>query len=374
MPKPGPRPYECVRKAWHSDRHQPIRGSLIQEIFRIVNEVHRSATKKNKEWQEKLPIVVFRAEEIMYSKANSEAEYMDLKTLWDRLNDAIDTIIRRDDNMESKSRDLLQPCIEAALHLVSPKGSSRSQRNTRPRYYLTPQSNSVPTGNSHDRNRGNPFPNTQFLSKEHKFISATLKNSNPLAPETNKMHPFSSMKFPSSAGIQTLPMQTTRASPTSCSVYPLYHGCQFDFGSAESNAQLVDDNNKIALRNTVSCNLNASNETSQTDCEDVSENQTAIGCDLSLRLGSLLVPCTRVENAALRVDDKAGDICKLTDLSPQFNRGLSFFLKENADKKQFSMSSNGQNLNMESVSAKRKQGEDQQIYWPVKLPFNKFRS
>jgi hypothetical protein len=34
MPRPGPRPYECVRRAWHSDRHQPIRGSLIQEIFR----------------------------------------------------------------------------------------------------------------------------------------------------------------------------------------------------------------------------------------------------------------------------------------------------------------------------------------------------
>ena len=100
MPRPGPRPYECVRKAWHSDRHQPIRGSLIQEIFRsnptsqnlhigllsmytsnlicvvclfrVVNEVHNSTTKKNKEWQEKLPIVVLKVEEIMYSKANSE--------------------------------------------------------------------------------------------------------------------------------------------------------------------------------------------------------------------------------------------------------------------------------------------------------------
>lgn len=112
MPRSGLRPYECVRKAWHSDRHLPIRGSLIQEIFRyfllpslckntnkkdmhtftknmqvcanmfvlfiylfgfrIVNENHSSATKKNKEWQEKLPIVVLKAEEILYSKANSE--------------------------------------------------------------------------------------------------------------------------------------------------------------------------------------------------------------------------------------------------------------------------------------------------------------
>ncbi|XP_072995389.1 uncharacterized protein [Typha latifolia] len=110
MPRPGPRPYECVRRAWHSDRHQPMRGSLIQEIFRIANQVHSPATRKNKEWQEKLPFVVLKAEEIMYSKANSEAEYMDLKTLWDRANDAIDTIIRKDDTVESG--DLLQPCIE----------------------------------------------------------------------------------------------------------------------------------------------------------------------------------------------------------------------------------------------------------------------
>lgn len=39
---------------------------------RVVHEVHCPATKKNKEWQEKLPIVVLKAEEIMYSKANSE--------------------------------------------------------------------------------------------------------------------------------------------------------------------------------------------------------------------------------------------------------------------------------------------------------------
>jgi len=35
MPRPGPRPYECVRRAWHSERHQPVRGSIIQQIFRF---------------------------------------------------------------------------------------------------------------------------------------------------------------------------------------------------------------------------------------------------------------------------------------------------------------------------------------------------
>ena len=79
-------------------------------MIRVINEVHSSVTKKNKEWKKKLPLVVLRAEEIMYSKANSEGflvsfsvlhllflvvpsvifcfvllkvEYMNLDTLWD---------------------------------------------------------------------------------------------------------------------------------------------------------------------------------------------------------------------------------------------------------------------------------------------------
>ncbi|MQM06180.1 hypothetical protein Taro_039001 [Colocasia esculenta] len=150
MPRPGPRPYECVKRAWHSDRHQPVRGSLIREIFRIANEIHSPATRKNKEWQEKLPSVVLKAEEIMYSKANSEGEYVDLRTLWERANDAVDTIIRRDDVNESG--DLLQPCIEAALTLgCIPRRASRSQRHSNPRCYLTssPEEAAKPPPASH---------------------------------------------------------------------------------------------------------------------------------------------------------------------------------------------------------------------------------
>ncbi|KAG0489360.1 hypothetical protein HPP92_008171 [Vanilla planifolia] len=90
---------------------------------KLANEIHCSATRKNKEWQEKLPFVVLKAEEIMYSKANSEAEYMDLTTLWERVNDAIDTIIRKDDANESA--DFLHPCIEAALNLGCVPGEHR---------------------------------------------------------------------------------------------------------------------------------------------------------------------------------------------------------------------------------------------------------
>ncbi|XP_047307752.1 uncharacterized protein LOC124911327 [Impatiens glandulifera] len=135
MPRPGPRPYECVRRAWHSDTHQPIRGSIIQQVLRVVHESHSSSTKQNREWQEKLPVVVLKVEEIIYSKANSETEYIDAETLWERVNDAIDTIIRRDETTETG--DLLPPCVEAALNLgCVPIRTSRSERNAQQRNYL----------------------------------------------------------------------------------------------------------------------------------------------------------------------------------------------------------------------------------------------
>ncbi|EHA8590344.1 hypothetical protein COCNU_scaffold017292G000020 [Cocos nucifera] len=112
--------------------------------IRVANEIHCPATRRNKEWQEKLPFVVLKAEEIMYSKANSEAEYMDLKTLRDRANDAIDTIIRKDEATESG--DLLQPCIEAALNLgCIPRRASRSQRHSNPGCYLSSATKDVTT-------------------------------------------------------------------------------------------------------------------------------------------------------------------------------------------------------------------------------------
>lgn len=128
MPRPGPRPYECIRRAWHSDSHHPLRGSLIQEIFRVADEVHSPTTRQNKEWQKKLPLVVLRAEEILYSKANSEAEYMDLKTLSSRVEDAVNTMIRRDESAENGQ--FLKPCVEAALYVgCPPKKTPRSQRH-----------------------------------------------------------------------------------------------------------------------------------------------------------------------------------------------------------------------------------------------------
>ncbi|MCO5572109.1 hypothetical protein L7F22_025860 [Adiantum nelumboides] len=135
MPRPGLRPYECIRRAWHSDGHQPLRGTLIHEIFRLVNDLHSTSTRRKKEWQEKLPVVVLRAEEILYSKANSEGEYADVETLRSRLDDAVNTMIRREDGEEEGL--YLVPCVEAALSLgCVPKKTPRSQRQSSSRHVL----------------------------------------------------------------------------------------------------------------------------------------------------------------------------------------------------------------------------------------------
>ncbi|GFQ07393.1 hypothetical protein PHJA_002883400 [Phtheirospermum japonicum] len=289
MPRPGPRPYECVRRAWHSDRHQPIRGSVIQEIFRVVNEVHCSATRKNREWQEKLPIVVLKAEEIMYSKANSEAEYSDLKTLWVRVNDAINTIIRRDETTET-GEELLQPCIEAALHLgCTPRRSSRSQRNDSPRYYLnrpeTLQSTpvSVPNDNSNTKLYGNHKTITPLVL-HHPHLSS-LDTPNPSNPylkgdDQNIQNRSSNFikKFPTSA-------QAPASSPT-WSVYPLF------YNNSNTNNLIQSDELKLCSSKptNTSSRIDASGFIFPSNRESGSSRVQGVECDLTLRLGSLVAP------------------------------------------------------------------------------------
>ncbi|KAL8226664.1 hypothetical protein R6Q57_016496 [Mikania cordata] len=218
MPRPGPRPYECVRRAWHSDRHQPMRGSLIQEIFRVVNEIHSSATRKNKEWQDNLPIVVLKAEEIMYSKANSQAEYMDLETLWDRANDAINTIIRLDETTETGV--FLQPCIEAALNLgCTPMRTSRSQRNNSATYYLTNKNNSCPSNNLHKTTQETIYPFGSHYSLIRKPCSINLSQFN-LKPQITSLPNDKSLRNKFS-----FPSPPSTKAP---SVYPLYYGSGID--------------------------------------------------------------------------------------------------------------------------------------------------
>ncbi|VVB10698.1 unnamed protein product [Arabis nemorensis] len=219
MPKPGPRPIVC--------------------------EIHSQSTKKNTEWQEKLPVVVLRAEEIMYSKANSEAEYMDMSTLLDRTNDAINTIIRLDETTETG--EFLQPCIEAALHLgCTPRRASRSQRNINPRCYLSQDSTNL----------------DNILSKQYQLF---MKPNN-LAPKnlpgmTSHNDVLSS---PQENRVEKRPVSTKY------STYPLCYSFRFP---------------SLPVSNNVTASCKSKNRPASVI--DATNGITFGGCDLSLRLGPL---------------------------------------------------------------------------------------
>uniref|UniRef100_A0A5B6Z0X7 Histone acetyltransferase n=1 Tax=Davidia involucrata TaxID=16924 RepID=A0A5B6Z0X7_DAVIN len=361
MPRPGPRPYECVRRAWHSDRHQPMRGSIIQQIFRVVHESHSSATKKNKEWQEKLPIVVFKAEEIMYSRANSEAEYTSLETLWDRVNEAINTIIRRDESMETG--ELLPPCVEAALNLGCVQvRASRSQRHSNPRSYLSPRAQEpgfVPPkildNTTNERNSGLPplhssnqinfarsMSSTHLVSESNRHLT---QNSNPTA---SCNFPLSCEKFPHPGNNQFNPMESNTSLNVG-SVYPLYYGTDFQPDMSRLICQNPKNSNTIivgtpifssipqpaevaCLQNLFSCDgdENASNRTTQSDFRDNHEKAPEMECDLSLRLGLFSDPHKIIGTCSSHDNDDVGSSSsqegsRFSNLSPPTSKEFSFF-------------------------------------------------
>ncbi|KAI3714836.1 hypothetical protein L6452_21796 [Arctium lappa] len=304
MPRPGPRPFECVKRSWHSDRHQPIRGSIIQQIFRVVHENHTPGTKKNREWQEKLPLVVLKSEEIMYSKANSEAEYVDPETLWDRLNDAIDTIIRKDESMETG--ELLPPCVEAALNLgCVPVRSSRSQRNSNTRSYLTPRnqdSGPTPTRTmaTATNARNLNVPNVQRpVDRTH-----TFSESNELRPNFKSTPSGSTFYRPS---FENLPRKMVSFENGASSSYPLYHGFHFQPRVPQMGFHSTHQNsNDIIVGTPVfqpSFQKGCSERLFPFDRDDTSSKKESrpelAECDLSLRLG----PVLSNEKELLCVDD-----------------------------------------------------------------------
>ncbi|OMO90819.1 hypothetical protein COLO4_18861 [Corchorus olitorius] len=385
MPRPGPRPYVCERRAWHSDRHQPMRGSLIQEIFRVVNEIHSSATKKNKEWQEKLPVVVLKAEEIMYSKANSELEYMDLKTLWDRTNDAINTIIRRDESTETG--ELLQPCIEAALNLgCTPRRTLRSQRNCNPGCYL-----SMGAQEAENTSQGNLTTNSHCVASFPSFMKATTMDVTPLSSESQKhvaddsncttnKFPFTSENCPYLSNDQCLPVE--KYPPTNMySIYPLYYGnhpkfeeLQHAFGVFPKSISNTVEPAKIgASHNLFSSDVDSSNKINQTNVRNTSNNPHEIACDLSLRLG----PVGNGRSQEIE-DTGSTSLGWKSNLTPSTDNKLSSFPSSNRDDPLNSSSNEcsveGEHMNVGATMRKRKTvygpSVDQQFCLPPKVPFS----
>ncbi|KAF5743324.1 hypothetical protein HS088_TW09G01391 [Tripterygium wilfordii] len=398
MPRPGPRPYECVRRAWHSDRHKIIRGSLTQEIFRVVSETHSAATKKNKEWQEKLPIVVLKVEEIMYSKANSEAEYMDLNTLWDRANDAINTIIRLDES--SETGQFLQPCIEAALSLgCIARRTSRSQRNNNLRCYLGVNAQDPPcfsptmlaksTQGNHTAN-SQCMPNSTYFPKQMVFNSVSPgSNSQNLVGQRNTSTvsklPFVANLVSPASNNQCLPMETYPSSNL-YSVYPLYYGNQFQLEESQPGSEILAKPISSSIeptKNQFSCNVDSSINITQTDIRCIPEKPPEIGCDLSLRLGPFSIPPSGAASKLSHEVAYVGHVYSqersdYNDPTPQMRKGFSFCTEGSSDVPKDLVSANwsfeGEFVDQEAAIRKGKAvfhqpEEDQQFCWQPKRPF-----
>ncbi|XWS72948.1 hypothetical protein CRYUN_Cryun02cG0083300 [Craigia yunnanensis] len=352
MPRPGPRLYECVRRAWHSERHQPMRGSIIQQILRLAIETHSTVTKKNKEWQDKILTVIVKAEEIMYSKANSESEYMNPETLWDRVNDAINTIIRRDES--SETGELLPPCVEAALNLgCYPVRASRSQRHCIPRTYLTPRAPEPDSAAPRILDKGSEERCPQLSPVQYggQFARiATNVNSNILVSQTNRYsYPFLSENCPS--GHDQLMRIKTNTPLNLGQVYPLYYGIHYQ--NAESQmGSLVRENiasDNIIVGRPIGTSIAEPAEMGslqnlfsfsdvgvgdkgigQQDIRHTHEKSFGTECDLSLRLGLFSDPCMQVEKNSIFETEDVGpsssqDGGRVNEVFQQKSKEFRFF-------------------------------------------------
>ncbi|KAK9715186.1 hypothetical protein RND81_06G148400 [Saponaria officinalis] len=395
MPRPGPRPYECVRRAWHSDRHQPIRGSIIQQIFRVVTEAHSSTTRKNREWQEKIPRVVLKAEEIMYSKANSEAEYVNADTLWERLNDAIDTIIRRDESTETGQ--FLQPCIEAALVLgCVPVKASRSQRHSNPRCYLNPRFQETPQAspmvsdkiNSHGPFSQPPAPSGNQLSIPRPGMvnqaSSFALSSSQMSPTTSytatqTVHHQYPLSFP-----RPMPCVATeyKSSLNLGSVHPLYHSSGFPNEESQLRFHSAQNSysNSIIIGRPVGWprahpaffpeNVRSAADKNEQVVRTLDSHGKAIemDCDLSLRLGPSDY-CANVDRHLARVNDDDGssshhEANKYVELS-LFPRHIASDSHESGynrpEQEELDNNNSNNNNNNNTSLRKRKAGDYQEI-------------
>ncbi|XVE98352.1 hypothetical protein REPUB_Repub03eG0099000 [Reevesia pubescens] len=348
MPRPGPRPYECVRRAWHSERHQPMRGSIIQQILRLAIESHSTATKKNKEWREKILTVIVKAEEIMYSKANSEAEYMNPDSLWDRGNDAINTIIRRDESTETG--ELLPPCVEAALNLgCYPVRASRSQRHCNPRTYLTPKAPEPVSAAPRILDKGSEERGPQLSpvqsGSQFARIASNVNWNISVSQSYRHNYPFLSENFPS--GHDQLMRMETSSPPNLVQVYPLYYGIHYQNAESQTGSPVQENiasdtiivgrpiGTSIAepaeigsLQNLFSsCDVDVGgNRIGHQDIRHNHEKSFGTDCDLSLRLGLFSDPCMQVEKIS---------ICETEDVGPsnsqdggKVNEGLHLIIEE----------------------------------------------
>lgn len=234
----------------------------------------------------------------MYSKANAEEDYLNLETLWDRLNEAINTIIRREEGIETG--DLLPPCVEAALNLgCIPIRASRSERHNLRRYLTSgvQEPHSIP-----------PTTRVTIAEQSPQHISESNRHLTQNFIPTTACNFVSKHKSLPPEGMQSTAIKTS-SSMNFGLVYPLYYGTQYQSESRlQPSVQLpeISSSSHVLLGVPVSTSIslpsekgvlqnlfspasdeNSSDRIAQADLRDIQEESTTGDCDLSLRLGLL---------------------------------------------------------------------------------------
>ncbi|XP_039050953.1 uncharacterized protein LOC120192199 [Hibiscus syriacus] len=300
---------------------------------------------------------------------------MDLKTLRDRTNDAINTIIRRDESTETG--DLLQPCIEAALHLgCTPRRTLRSERNCNLRCYLNPGPREADTVA-----RGNVTAISHCMAGYSGYMKPTTMNVTRFNGTHNKfLFAYENGSLPSNN--PCLPIE--KYPPNLYSVFPLFYGNHCRFEEPQHNLGVSPKliSNSVAptktgyIHNLLFSDVDSSNKMNQTNVANASKNPHELACDLSLRLGPFSTPCLSVRNG------QPLEIRKNDSTFPESNKfsdkSFSSFLRSKGDDPLNSSSNEwsieGERSNEDATSRKRKLiyglTADQQFHLPSKLPYS----
>lgn len=145
-----------------------------------------------------------------------------------------------------------------------------------------------------------------------RLISAT---QNPVAQNIENV--------PTSNYNQSLAMENY-AVCTSFSAYPLYYGICHQFVEQERGLGVIpksisnpSEPSKRGAVSNIFCNANTIKTDAQTNMTDILENPCNIGCDLSLRLGPLSIPCPNVGNGQPQEVKNGG-----SQVGSQFNHQL----------------------------------------------------
>lgn len=222
--------------------------------------------------------------------------------------------------LENTKCDVLFPLWLAALHLgCRPRRPSRSQRNDTPRDYLRPEKlegTSVLDSNSNTKACGNPASINPLIFHCPQF--STLVPINPFRPSL-KDHQDRSFQSRNSYQIKkslVLPKSSApsddhhappqpSASSNLWSVYPLYFNNQIcpndpklgTLKPSNSKSQLVESVETGTQQQFLPCKLDTLETISPSNHDRTCGEDRGIGCDLTLRLGSLVVPCAGNENS-----------------------------------------------------------------------------